>query len=134
MRYRLFACTISLAFWLAAIAGPTPVRSETLNGAPASPHSSGHAHTNLINWEHTFLVARIFLDRLPATMPGSESDTPERIALGKRLFFERGISHNKTKSCDDCHLLTGGRAGADVTPTSQGRYGHLREAEYPHGH
>jgi cytochrome c peroxidase len=56
-------------------------------------------------------------------MPGSEADTPERIALGKRLYFERGISINKNKSCHDCHLLTGGRAGADVTPTSQGATG-----------
>jgi cytochrome c peroxidase len=68
-------------------------------------------------------VARIFLDRLPAAMPGRESDTPARIALGKRLYFERGISLNKTKSCHDCHLLTQGRAGADVTPTSQGATG-----------
>ena len=123
MRFRLIAYSISLAFWLAALAGPTPIRCETVTGASASHHPSGHAHMNLINWEHTFLVARIFLDRLPAAMPGCESDTPARIALGKRLYFERGISLNKNKSCHDCHLLTEGRAGADVAPTSQGATG-----------
>jgi cytochrome c peroxidase len=123
MRYRLLTSTMSLALLLVAIAAPTPVRNETPNEAPPSQHSSGHAHMNLINWEHTFLVARIFLDRLPTAMPGSKSDAPARIALGKKLYFERGISINKNKSCHDCHFLTQGRAGADITPTSQGATG-----------
>ena len=123
MLSRLVAYTISLAFLFAAAAVPAPVCSETTAGAPASHHSSGHSQGRLTNWDNTFLAARIFLGRLPAAMPGSEADTPERIALGKRLYFERGISINKNKSCHDCHLLTGGRAGADVTPTSQGATG-----------
>jgi cytochrome c peroxidase len=123
MRYRLIACTFSLAFLFVALAAPAPILSETRRGAPASSHSSGHSREKLMNWDLTLLSARIYLGSLPAAMPGSEADTPERIALGKKLFFERGISHNKTKSCEDCHLLTGGRAGADVTPTSQGATG-----------
>jgi cytochrome c peroxidase len=76
-----------------------------------------------MSWNQTFLAARIFLGPLPAAMPGGESDTPERIALGQRLYFERGISLNKTKSCHDCHLLTKGRPGTDNTPTSKGASG-----------
>jgi len=119
MRYRLLVYTISLAFGLTAIAGPAPIRSETRQG----PSASGHSQEKPTNWDVILLQARIFLGRLPAAMPGSEADTPERIALGKRLFFERGISINKNKACGDCHLLTGGRAGADVTPTSEGTTG-----------
>jgi cytochrome c peroxidase len=84
-----------------------------------------------MGWDETFLAARIFFGRLPAVMPGSEADTPERIALGQRLYFERGISLNKTKSCHDCHLLTGGRAGADVTATSQGASGTFGKRNTP---
>ncbi len=129
MRYRLLACTISLAFWLAALAAPAPVHSETSQAAPASGHHShekpekGEHLYRPMSWNQTFLGARIFLGPLPAAMPGSEADTPERIALGKRLYFERGISLNKTKSCHDCHLLTQGRPGTDNTPTSKGATG-----------
>jgi cytochrome c peroxidase len=76
-----------------------------------------------MSWDLTFLKARLFLGRLPSAMPGRAADTPERVALGKRLYFERGISINKNKSCHDCHFLTQGRAGADVTPTSKGATG-----------
>ena len=30
--------------------------------------------------------------KLPAVMPGSENDTPERIALGKKLYFDNRLS------------------------------------------
>jgi len=119
---RLLACALGLAFWLlAAAAGPgqVPGAEET----PASSHVSGHTQGGPGSWDATLLAARIFLGRLPAAMPGSEADTPERVALGRKLYFERGISLNKTKSCHDCHLLTKGRAGADVTPTSKGATG-----------
>lgn len=125
MRYRLLAGTISLAFWLAAFAAPASVNSQS---APASgyyhekPGSGDHAYKPM-SWDQTFLAARIFLGPLPDAMPGSETDTPERIALGQRLYFERGISLNKTKSCHDCHLLTKGRPGTDNTATSKGASG-----------
>jgi cytochrome c peroxidase len=64
-------------------------------------------------------------------MPGSESDTAERIALGKRLYFERGMSINKSQSCNDCHLLTEGGAGVDVGPTSKGAMGTFGKRNSP---
>ena len=45
---------------------------------------------------------------LPDAMPGSENDTPERIALGKKLYFEKRLSINDTQSCASCHRLEGG--------------------------
>jgi len=90
---------------------------------PASHRSAAHSPKKLMNWDQTLLGAHIYIGRLPAAMPGSETDTPERIALGKRLYFERGISLNKTKSCHDCHLLTKNRPGTDNTPTSKGATG-----------
>ena len=123
MRYRLLACAISLAFLLAATTGLVLGRGASPEGPPASGHSSVHSQEKLMNWDIIFLQARIYLGRLPAVMPGSEADTPELVALGKKLYFDRCISINKNKSCHDCHLLTEGRAGADITPTSQGATG-----------
>lgn len=69
------------------------------------------------------LSVRIFFRPLPERMPGGEEDTPERIALGQRLFFERGVSLTKSQSCNDCHRLDGGRTGVDNLPTSPGAKG-----------
>ena len=62
---------------------------------------------------------RIF-SPLPAVMPNSESDTPERIALGKKLFFEKRLSINDSQSCASCHRLEDGFAGVDNLSTSPG--------------
>ena len=54
---------------------------------------------------------------LPAPwVPPSNPVTPEKVALGKRLFFEKQMSRDGTKSCAHCHdpalALTDGRATA----------------------
>ena len=65
---------------------------------------------------------RIFAP-LPDAMPGSENDTPERIALGKKLYFEKRLSINDTQSCATCHRLEDGFAGVDNLPVSPGAKG-----------
>jgi cytochrome c peroxidase len=60
---------------------------------------------------------------IPDTMPGSEKDTQDRIALGKRLFFEKRLSKNGTQSCNTCHRVDKGRGGVDNEPTSPGAFG-----------
>ena len=67
--------------------------------------------------------ANRYFGPLPDAMPGSESDTPERIALGKKLFFEKRLSINDTQSCATCHRLENGFAGVDNLPTSPGARG-----------
>lgn len=60
---------------------------------------------------------------LPDQMPGSENDTPERIALGKKLYFETALSINGQQSCNSCHDITGNKGGVDNLPTSPGALG-----------
>ena len=60
---------------------------------------------------------------LPDKMPGSENDTPERIALGKKLYFEKALSINDSQSCNSCHDLNNGNMGVDNEPTSPGAKG-----------
>ncbi|OGR77175.1 MAG: hypothetical protein A2X32_07495 [Elusimicrobia bacterium GWC2_64_44] len=64
-------------------------------------------------------------------MPGGENDTAELAALGRRLYFERGLSANGAQSCNDCHRLDGGRAGDDGRPVSPGARGALGRRNSP---
>ena len=40
----------------------------------------------------------------PVPVPADNPLSPEKVALGRRLFFERRLSHNDTISCAMCHV------------------------------
>jgi len=44
----------------------------------------------------------------PLPVPADNPVTPEKVALGRRLFFDRRLSPNNTMSCAMCHLPTQG--------------------------
>ena len=67
--------------------------------------------------------ANRFFESLPDAMPGSEQDTPQRIELGKQLFFDKRLSINDSQACASCHRLDEGFAGVDNLPTSPGARG-----------
>lgn len=69
------------------------------------------------------MQAQALFGKLPATMPGSEKDTPAMIALGKKLYFETAISINKTQSCNSCHPIDNKGAGVDHLKTGKGAEG-----------
>lgn len=75
--------------------------------------------------------ANRFFEALPETMPGSEADTAERIALGKQLFFEKRLSINDSQSCASCHRLDDGFAGVDNLATSPGARGEIGTRNSP---
>ncbi len=77
------------------------------------------------------MAVRIYFRPLPDKMPASEGDTPEMISLGRKLFFERAISLNKSQSCNDCHRLDHEQAGVDYLPTSKGAKGTLGKRNAP---
>lgn len=60
---------------------------------------------------------------LPEKMPGAEKDTPARIELGKKLYFDKILSANNTISCNSCHLVDNHDGGDDGKPTSPGAFG-----------
>jgi cytochrome c peroxidase len=61
--------------------------------------------------------------RPPAVKPGTKppTDTPEQLALGRMLFFEKRLSKNHDISCNSCHDLA--TFGVDHKPTSEGHKG-----------
>ncbi len=80
---------------------------------------------NAIADDVNLLISRAnrFFSPLPESMPGAENDTPQRIALGKKLYFEKRLSINDKQSCASCHILENGFAGVDNLPTSPGAKG-----------
>jgi len=75
--------------------------------------------------------ANRYFEPLPDAMPGSENDTPARIALGEKLYFEKRLSINDTQSCASCHRLKKGFAGVDNLPTSPGARGEMGTRNSP---
>ncbi len=68
---------------------------------------------------------------LPDKMPGAEKDTPVRIKLGEKLYFEKRLSVNGTQSCNDCHMVDQQFAGVDNEPTSAGAHGKRGDRNSP---
>jgi cytochrome c peroxidase len=86
-----------------ALAAPSPENNGT--GAEPEPGLTDH---NV--WQALPPVA-------PA--PADNPTTAEKVALGKRLFFERRLSADGTLSCSSCHDLFD-KAGADGRHTAVG--------------
>lgn len=75
--------------------------------------------------------AQRYFEPLPEKMPGAEKDTAERIALGKKLFFDPRLSINDAQSCASCHVLDEGKAGMDGLAISPGTKGQIGRRNSP---
>jgi cytochrome c peroxidase len=91
----------------------------------------GLAPAHALDSERLLRRASRHLEALPAAMPGAEHDTPERIALGRQLFFDVRLSLNDQQSCASCHPLGAGRAGAGNLPTAIGARGEVGPRNTP---
>ncbi len=67
--------------------------------------------------------ANSIFGRIPSQMNQSDNDSPARIGLGERLYFEKALSVNNTQSCNTCHNILNGGAGVDNLRTSIGALG-----------
>jgi cytochrome c peroxidase len=67
---------------------------------------------------------------LPMEMSSPENPlTPEKITLGRMLYYEPRLSKNQTISCNSCHLLD--KAGVDNHATSEGHKGQHGDRNAP---
>ena len=82
------------------------------------PRPAAGAEDDGLALPSAFVDGRLVVPRgLPSPwVPPSNPMTPEKIALGRRLFVEKSLSRDKTKSCLSCHdpahALTDGRPTA----------------------
>ena len=131
MRKKVIAVIVTLA----AGAGLLAFVSMTGTAVPQAAAKSSAAKTPLPQASATTQVvpgtpegilrmqAQALFGTLPQVMPGSENDTPAMAALGKKLYFEKNISINRTQSCNSCHPLDNNSAGADNLKTGHGALG-----------
>ena len=61
--------------------------------------------------------------------PADNPTTPEKVKLGRMLFFEPRLSKSSTISCNTCHNLSIG--GADNLPTSMGHLAQIGPRNAP---
>ncbi|MBK6344377.1 MAG: c-type cytochrome [Bacteroidales bacterium] len=67
-------------------------------------------------------VAKNIFQPLPAEALNPDNPvTPEKVALGKALYYDNRLSMNNTQSCNTCHNLA--TFGVDNKPTSPGDNG-----------
>jgi cytochrome c peroxidase len=64
----------------------------------------------------------------PPALPG-ETATPEKLALGKALYFDPRISENQDVSCSSCHNLS--MSGVEGLSSSVGYHGQLGGRKAP---
>jgi len=68
-------------------------------------------------------------DQTRAAIPPGNPQTPEKIALGQKLFFDGRLSADGTVACATCHDPA--RAFTDGRPTSIGIKGRLSQRNSP---
>lgn len=100
--------------------GQTALREQPDPSNPASSSQEAQPPAGQVTGDLLAYQARMVFGALPEKMPGAEHDTPQMVALGRKLYFEPGMSVNKTQSCNACHKITRIGGGADHTKTSRG--------------
>src|SRR5947208_4302972 len=69
------------------------------------------------------------VDQTRAVIPSNNPQTPEKIALGQKLFFDGRLSADGTVACASCHNPE--RAFTDGQPTSVGIHGGVGQRNAP---
>lgn len=82
--------------------------------------ATAYAAPEKINDKALRAAAKGQLGALPKKMPepADNKSTPDKVALGKMLYFEPRLSLSQSISCNSCHNLAG--AGTDNLPKSIG--------------
>lgn len=75
--------------------------------------------------------AQQMFEPLPKVAPNGEPDPVARVTLGKKLYFEKNLSINRTQSCASCHPLDRHHPGTDNLPYSPGTEGSLTTRNTP---
>src|SRR6266849_7753065 len=56
----------------------------------------------------------------PPPVPAENPSTPEKIALGKQLFFDKRLSGDGSASCETCHVREKGGTDGQVLSVRPG--------------
>lgn len=93
---------------------------------PASPSSPAASTSDATK---PTAAASVPLGLPPVPVPADNSMTPEKIELGKMLYFDKRLSKENDISCATCHDPK--MAWAEHLPTSKGIHGQIGERNSP---
>ena len=97
---------------------------------PALPPGAGIDAAHMQGDKQLLEEALTFFHPLPKVVDHPAGpDTPEKVALGEKLFMDPQLSSDGTISCNSCHRLD--NYGVDGTPTSTGVGGQLGTRNSP---
>jgi cytochrome c peroxidase len=83
-----------------------------------------------VNADSVLLLAKNLFQPLPGEAPNPDNAvTPEKVLLGKTLYYDNRLSLNNTESCNTCHNLS--TFGVDNKSTSPGDNGKLGNRNSP---
>ncbi|HZN41893.1 MAG TPA: cytochrome c peroxidase [Planctomycetota bacterium] len=98
---------------------PSPAAETATPDAPQNPAKKPMAPVR-VNYD----LAKILFGNEPATPAVDNPSTPEKVALGKALFHEKGLSKDGSVSCASCHDLANyGQDGKATSPGAGGAHG-----------
>lgn len=110
---------------------------SAFNSAFAENHQKKSSNNNGVVYNRDsfsgvlFDQANAMFGVMPDKLYGSENDSPEQIALGKKLYFEKALSVDSSQSCNSCHKIDDNAGGADFTETSKGAKGNFGPRNSP---
>jgi cytochrome c peroxidase len=107
------------ALILAALCTSTAIRADDVGGAAARP-LAGPKSMHQVGLPTA---------ATQAATPADNPQTPEKVALGQRLFFDARLSADGTVACSTCHDPA--RAFTDGKPVSTGIEGRLGQRNAP---
>ncbi len=118
----------SFCWSLAAASEPSAI--------PRGKHGDATAEYQLAVWQK--LMSQTDVTKVPAGfdpiiwaafIPKGNEMTPERVELGRKLYFDTRLSKDNTVSCATCHDVT--RGFTDQRPVSEGVGGQLGKRNAP---
>src|SRR5690606_23463208 len=105
-------------------AAPAPSAAKTTEAPKKKPTRPVPSAAQLLE------TAKRYFAPLPAVAESPNNPiTPEKVALGRQLYYDTRLSKNHDLSCNSCHKLDA--YGVDHEPTSPGHKGQRGDRNTP---
>lgn len=120
MNRRRLRMAVSGALMLLSVGCKKDVETSV---SPAEPQPTADPAAAATNLDPAVLLTRAqaIFKPLPEVMElSADPITPERVALGRQLYFEKRLSKNQDVSCNSCHDLTAYGVDSRGGKTSKG--------------
>jgi len=125
-RWLSLACMLCVAF--AAERASAQSQAKAPHGALAMSEQEKRLDKLLLG-KSLGVPMRVVPSAWAATIPEDNALTPERVALGRKLFFDMRLSADGTVACATCHDVS--RGFTDQRPVSEGIGGKLGRRNAP---